>query len=1025
MYANAKNKFLANLDACLWPDGWMAAPEKFRDKKQQLLSTLPELAQKVPAVNSRPKTGRLALVTSTLNSGGAERQWCYLALELSRRGYDVWLLITHSLSGENGHYLPLLKGSRVKTVIVSEVATPEVCDLNLDASYEVLSLENVLRFLKPDAVFSQMDYNNVWSAAAALIMENAAFPVLCSFRCVNPSNFWFCEPYYRDFYKEIIKSPRVRLNANAKSNAEDYARWLDIGPERISITHNAVHLPEIDPANRARVRESLGAAQDENIILGVFRLTDQKQPFLFWEVARKIHSVRDDVIFMVAGIGDLEQALRNVVEASGAANWFRLLGQRNDINALMQASDIFLLCSKFEGLPNVLLEAQANQLPIVSTSVGGVSDAVLKDKTAFLGDDAKTLASHCLRLLQDRAMAEKMGKAGREFVETAFSPTSVADSFLRQVDLPLKFSGEPAPLPTPGSVPFKYWIWLERLKSLLERHNYKNPLLVFSPFPLTRKIYELLPRGSVWLVLPWIGSEDDSPAVSCDWAAPRSWEKLKQYVKPGMEALVFNQWPTWEDVEPPFREMGIRWITCWDERGWVRFPALKVRFFRHCWAIGRAWGRRLLGGFPKMGKSSPAHADRARLETMLDSLPSREPSPSARAGLPEICLLEGWLGPGGAERQLSRLAVMLKERGHKVRVRVAGLSGRGAHYLPYLLDNGIDVREVRQTDRAPAGFGRLVDSIPPSLRGLACGLASELAEAPCDIVHAYYDHPNIWGAWAAIMAGIPAMRMGWLNREPSQMFYYESFMKPQYKLLLPLKRISAEANARFCAQSYAQWLDYPPDKVEIVPTVLWPRFGIGARERRAEARGSLNVPLDAPVALFSGRLAPEKRPFDMLRVFEKALSKNPQLHCLVAGSDILDAEFNLAVEKISPAIRPRLHVLGLRRDMDILLAASDILLVTSETEGISNAILEAMAMELPIVATRAGAIPELVQDGRNGFLAEIGDVGRLAENLLKLADDRDLRIKMGRESLRLAAPYNEDTQYALLNNFYLKSLGLA
>lgn len=414
-----------------------------------------------------------------------------------------------------------------------------------------------------------------------------------------------------------------------------------------------------------------------------------------------------------------------------------------------------------------------------------------------------------------------------------------------------------------------------------------------------------------------------------------------------------------------------------------------------------------------------------RMASFAGRFPPRQPSAQARNGKPSVCLVEGWLGPGGAERQLCNLAITLRERGHDVRVRVLSLKGRGGHYLPWLRENGVEAGEIRSADRAalPPEIKRLGWLIPRSLRDASFGLAAELMETPCDIVHSFYDHPNIFGAWAALLARIPAIRCSWLSKNPEGMFYYAPYMRNQYKLLARLGNLTFEANAAFCARSYADWIGLEASGVEIVPNVLDPAFDATVHEgTRKEVRLELGVPEDAVAIIFSGRLAPEKRPFDMLRVFADVLERSGNVHCLVAGSDFLDEPFGIEAARLSPEPRKRLHILGLRRDMARLLAASDILLLTSETEGLSNAVMEAMHMGLPVVATNAGGTPELVADGHNGFLAEIGDIAALASKLLELAADPSRRKAMGRAGQNMAARYNTTALYQAISNAYAQAL---
>jgi len=90
--------------------------------------------------------------------------------------------------------------------------------------------------------------------------------------------------------------------------------------------------------------------------------------------------------------------------------------------------------------------------------------------------------------------------------------------------------------------------------------------------------------------------------------------------------------------------------------------------------------------------------------------------------------------------------------------------------------------------------------------------------------------------------------------------------------------------------------------------------------------------------------------------------------------------------------------LGHREDIPELLSAMDLFALSSRSEGAPLAVMEAMAVGLPVVATRVGGLPELIPEGRAGFLVPPGDATALAEALLRLGGDPGIRAMMGREA---------------------------
>ena len=102
----------------------------------------------------------------------------------------------------------------------------------------------------------------------------------------------------------------------------------------------------------------------------------------------------------------------------------------------------------------------------------------------------------------------------------------------------------------------------------------------------------------------------------------------------------------------------------------------------------------------------------------------------------------------------------------------------------------------------------------------------------------------------------------------------------------------------------------------------------------------------------------------------------------------------------------RFRLLGFRTDVPDLLAASDLMVMSSLTEGLPVSIMEAMSQGLPIVATAVGGVPEAVTDGRNGLLVPSGSPEALAEAIGRVAGDDALRERLGRAALEAGKAFD-------------------
>jgi glycosyltransferase involved in cell wall biosynthesis len=142
-----------------------------------------------------------------------------------------------------------------------------------------------------------------------------------------------------------------------------------------------------------------------------------------------------------------------------------------------------------------------------------------------------------------------------------------------------------------------------------------------------------------------------------------------------------------------------------------------------------------------------------------------------------------------------------------------------------------------------------------------------------------------------------------------------------------------------------------------------------------------------------GRLAPQKRPDLAVKAFAGARTRYPEAELHFVGEGPLHAEVEALIADLG--LRGAVKLLGQRAHVPPLLARASCLLLASDYEGCPFSVLEAMAAGVPVVATRVGGVPELVDDGVTGLLAEAGDEEALAGALIELLADPTRAMRMG------------------------------
>jgi glycosyltransferase involved in cell wall biosynthesis len=149
----------------------------------------------------------------------------------------------------------------------------------------------------------------------------------------------------------------------------------------------------------------------------------------------------------------------------------------------------------------------------------------------------------------------------------------------------------------------------------------------------------------------------------------------------------------------------------------------------------------------------------------------------------------------------------------------------------------------------------------------------------------------------------------------------------------------------------------------------------------------------ARIVICVGRLVPKNGIPDLLDAWASVAVTHPEARLWIAGDGMQRGELERRASTMSPLVRPRF--LGLRDDLDRLLPRCSLLVQPSWFEGLSNAILEAMAAGLPVVATAVGGSPELVQHGRTGLLVPPRDPGALAEAIATMLDNPERGREIG------------------------------
>ena len=210
------------------------------------------------------------------------------------------------------------------------------------------------------------------------------------------------------------------------------------------VVYDGMKLPPVPHphslADRVRaVKHEFGWPVDALIVGMVARLALQKDHLTLVEAAAQVVQRCPQARFLLlGGCGPEKQELAHgervkaAIAASSARDNIVYAGFSNDVPRYAEAFDVAVLCTHFEGLPLVVLEAMSLAKPVVATAVGGIAEAVLDGQTGLLHQegDAHQLAEQLLRVLTDRELSQRLGEEGRRRVGSEFSPLRTAQDIV-------------------------------------------------------------------------------------------------------------------------------------------------------------------------------------------------------------------------------------------------------------------------------------------------------------------------------------------------------------------------------------------------------------------------------------------------------------------------------------------------------------------------------------------------------------------------------------------------------------------
>lgn len=356
----------------------------------------------------------LYLITG-LGGGGAEKIVANLADEIHKRGHYV--------------KIAFLKG---EIIVYPNSKDIEIIYLGLEAPTDInrafTKYKQLLTDFVPDVVHSHMVHANIFSRVCRIF-----FPVkklICSAHSNNEGG------RFRMLAYRLTHNLSELTTNVSKSAAESFIKHKAVPVNGILTVYNGIDLNIFKEINNYDLKENIGLSIDTKIFIAVGRFHDAKDyPNLieaFHHFKKKYNTF--DLVFklIIVGNGELESDIINIINLLELSQDVILLGRRDDISNLLSASDFFVLSSKYEGLPTVVIEAMASGTFVIATDCGGTAEIMGDTGILVPPQDAQALAQAMQQALSlTNEQIEVSNKRARKRIEELFSLEKSVEKWLK------------------------------------------------------------------------------------------------------------------------------------------------------------------------------------------------------------------------------------------------------------------------------------------------------------------------------------------------------------------------------------------------------------------------------------------------------------------------------------------------------------------------------------------------------------------------------------------------------------------
>lgn len=372
------------------------------------------------------------LLNTQMAAGGAQKAMLLLARGLKEAGHTVTLVTMY----DTDDYVTIFEAEYGLEIIDLRLKQEGNTSLNpfvtsIGILHGLYRLYRLMRDIRPDLLQTFTHYSNIIGPFIAWL---AGVPV----RVSSQRSLLADRPRWLLTLDRLVANSFLVHKMTAVSNQTKQFCCIEQGihPSKLLTIYNGIdnekYQMDLLPEQQQTLRSAVNLTNEDTIILTVARLSIEKGHRYLLESVPLIHQLVPNAHFLLVGEGQLEAELRQEVKAHGLESHVHFLGMRQDIPELLAMSQLFILPSLSEGLPNVLLEAMSADVPVVATDLGSCREIITNGQDGLLvpPGDTEMLAQAAITLLQDRKLASTLAQAGRKRVVDNFSVSKSVEAYI-------------------------------------------------------------------------------------------------------------------------------------------------------------------------------------------------------------------------------------------------------------------------------------------------------------------------------------------------------------------------------------------------------------------------------------------------------------------------------------------------------------------------------------------------------------------------------------------------------------------